>query len=166
MDALGNSINYLPWLIAALGIVLLILIPRKLIAFGAFVFVIAISVMVYHSATKARHNRDSGLVSIVVTHDVKQCGTDTPILVVITNASARPAARIAWNIGAYMPGNSVNLVWYGRTGKEWEQAYSSDSPIEAGATAQKCLPVPALQTSQFAHTLEYRAIFETAEFGN
>lgn len=166
MDALDITVKYLPWLIAVLGILVLILIPGKLIAFGAFVVVIAISVMVYNSAIKARHNRDSALVSIVVTHDAKQCGSNTPILVVIKNASARPAARVAWNIGAYLPGNSVNLVWYGRTGKEWEQTYSSDSPIEAGATAQKCLPVPTLQTSQFAHTLEYRAIFETVEFGN
>lgn len=166
MDALDITVRYLPWLIAVLGVVLLIFIPRKLIALGAFAVVVAISVAVYHSATKARHDRDAARVSIVVTHDANLCGNDTPLRVEIKNGSARQLARVAWNIGAYAPGSSTNLVWYGRTGKEWEQPYSSDSPIEAGASARSCLPVPTLQTGQFAHTHEYRAIYAAVEFGD
>jgi hypothetical protein len=166
MDALDITVEYLPWLSGILGIVLLILVPKKLIALGAFAVIMAIAVVVYHSGTKARHDRDTARVSLVVTHDANRCGSNTPLLVEIRNGSAWPVARIAWNVGAYMPGNSMNFVWYGRTGKEWEQPYSSDSPIAAGATAQKCLPVPTLQTSQFAHTLEYRAIYATMDFGD
>lgn len=164
MDLVSLVVEYLPWVTAIAGIILLILIPKKVYAFAVFAVVLATGVVVYYNADKARNERDSAAVSISVMHDAKKCGENVPLLVVIHNGSARAARTVAWNIAAYAPGDTRNLVWYGRTGSEWDKPYSSDRALGSGETASYCYGVPTLTTSMYPHNLAYEAIYKSVAF--
>lgn len=165
MDIGGFIVEYLPWLTAAVGIALLILIPKKIIALFAFLIVMALAVVSYHYVEKARYEREAALVTISVAHDVKTCGEGTPLSVLVVNGSSQTATGVSWNIAAHMQGDTGNLVWYGRTGKEWDQPYSADRAVGPGESVQRCFAVPTLKSGLYPHTLEYKAIYKTVVFG-
>jgi hypothetical protein len=157
-------VEYAPWRTALVGIALLILIPKKVYAFVLFGVFIVFGVFVYYFVDKAESERNATAVTVSVAHDAKKCREEMPLLVVVRNASAKAVSKVSWNIAAHIPGDTTNLVWYGRTGKEWDRPYFTGRVLGQGESASYCHKVPTLKTSMFPHYLEYEAVFKSVEF--
>lgn len=101
----------------------------------------------------ARHNARLESLTITLRHDRQQCPAERPLHISLHNPQAQRLDRLNWQIEAWLPGESINLVQVHYDNPR----YSLPQPLPAGQTWQDCLPLPALRRGYRAASLEYRA---------
>lgn len=89
------------------------------------------------------------------------CPGDRPLRARLRNGSDAVLHELRWQVGAYQPGDSINLA-----------AQRYDSPhyrvpqtLLSGSTWQECLPLPPLRPGYRASSLEFRAERLRGRFG-
>ncbi|MCO8168138.1 multidrug transporter [Pseudomonas sp. 21LCFQ02] len=92
----------------------------------------------------------------------QSCPADRPLQVSITNTNKTPLRELRWRVAAYVPGDTVNLV-----DNTYNSArYRGPGELQAGASWQECLPLPALRSGYRAQSLEFRAEHLQGSFSN
>lgn len=90
------------------------------------------------------------------------CPADLSLRVSMKNANSVPLTELRWQVGAYAPGDTVNLA---------ENTYSTPryrgpGDLLPGAEWNDCLPLPPLRSGYRAQTLEFRAERLQGSFAN
>ena len=91
-----------------------------------------------------------------------QCPADRPLHLILRNGNDVPLTALGWRLGAYVPGDTVNLADNLYTAPR----YRGPGELQAGASWQDCLPVPPLRAGYRAQTLEFRAERLQGSFSN
>lgn len=92
----------------------------------------------------------------------QSCPADRPLQVSITNTNKVPLRELRWRVAAYVPGDTVNLV-----DNTYNSArYRGPGELQAGASWQECLALPALRSGYRAQSLEFRAEHLQGGFSN
>ena len=158
------GVEYTVWLMALLGVALLIAMPKKVYALILVGVCNAMGAYFYYFAGYGVRDRNPMAVTVSIRHDATTCREDAPLLVVVSNGSAAAVSKVRWQVAAHLPGDTTNLVSYGRIDEEWDVPYSSDRPIGKGESASYCHKVPTLKTSMLPNDLEYEAVFKSVQF--
>ncbi|MGH8354026.1 MAG: multidrug transporter [Pseudomonas sp.] len=83
----------------------------------------------------------------------ERCPADRPLALELKNGSDTPLLELRWKIGAYAPGDSVNLA----ENLYDAPRYRGPGELLPGASWRDCLPLPPLRHGYRAATLEFRA---------
>nr|WP_314574475.1 multidrug transporter [uncultured Pseudomonas sp.] len=83
----------------------------------------------------------------------QQCPIGRPLLVLIDNGNDVPLQELRWKVGAYAPGDTVNLADDTYTAPR----YRGPGELLPGSQWQDCLPLPPLRSGYRPQTLEFRA---------
>lgn len=87
------------------------------------------------------------------TYDPQNCPADRPLALTLKNASPKPLLELQWEMAAYRPGDSVNLV----ENTYESPRYSGPGDLLPGSTWNNCLPLPPIRSGYRASSLEFRA---------
>ncbi len=82
-----------------------------------------------------------------------ECPADRPLLLTLRNNNDVPLIELGWRVGAYAPGDTVNLADDLYTAPR----YSGPGELQPAQSWQDCLPLPPLRTGYRPQTLEFRA---------
>jgi hypothetical protein len=102
---------------------------------------------------EGRDTHDLARLELRLDYAPDSCPADRPLALTLKNRSDAALLELQWQIAAYRPGDSVNLI-------ERLYAtphYSGPGELLAGADWQTCLPLPTLRSGYRASTLEFRA---------
>ena len=91
-----------------------------------------------------------------------QCPADRALHVSIRNANKAPLSELRWRVGAYAPGDTVNLA----ESTYAAPRYRGPGELQAGAEWNDCLPLPPLRAGYRPQTLEFRAEHLQGTFAN
>lgn len=102
---------------------------------------------------ESRETRHLAHLELRLAYAPQHCPADRPLALELKNGSQAALLELRWQIAAYRPGDSINLV---------ERLYESPryrgpGELLPGATWQDCLPLPSLRSGYRASTLEFRA---------
>lgn len=86
-------------------------------------------------------------------HAPAECPADRPLAVHLHNGSRLPLRELRWQVAAYAPGDSVDLV----EDRYDRPHYVAPGALPPGSDWQACLPLPALRHGYRAQSLEFRA---------
>ncbi|WNW13536.1 multidrug transporter [Pseudomonas sp. DTU_2021_1001937_2_SI_NGA_ILE_001] len=92
----------------------------------------------------------------------QSCPADRPLQIRLTNTNSVPLVELRWQVGAYAPGDTVNLVDNTYTSAR----YRGPGELQAGAAWQECLPLPTLRSGYRPDSLEFRAEHLQGSFSN
>ncbi|WP_417660292.1 multidrug transporter [Pseudomonas sp.] len=95
-------------------------------------------------------------------YDPQNCPADQPLAVTLKNASQNPMLSLQWELAAYRPGDSVNLV----ENTYDSPRYNGPGDLQPGASWKSCLPLPAIRSGYRASSLEFRAERIQGSFAN
>ncbi len=110
----------------------------------------------------SRETRQLERLDLRLSHAPQTCPADRPLQVSLTNTNAVPLLELRWRVAAYVPGDTVNLADNTYTSAR----YRGPGELQAGATWQECLPLPALRSGYRPETLEFRAEHLQGRFSN
>lgn len=103
-----------------------------------------------------QEQRESHLLAqleVQMHYSTQDCAAARPLHVTLTNHSAKSLKRLRWEVAAYSPGSSLNLV-----GSGYEDPQYQGSPdLQPNAQWQTCLPLPPIRAGYRASQLEFRA---------
>ncbi|WP_339510927.1 multidrug transporter [Pseudomonas sp. RL_15y_Pfl2_60] len=86
-------------------------------------------------------------------YDPQGCPADQPLALSLKNASSKPLLDLQWEMAAFRPGDSVNLV----ENNYDSPRYTGPGDLLPGSTWESCLPLPPLRSGYRANSLEFRA---------
>jgi hypothetical protein len=102
---------------------------------------------------ESRVNRHLANLELRLDYAPDHCPADRPLAITLRNASPAPLMELNWQVAAYRPGDSVNLV----ENRYDTPRYSGPGDLQPGASWEHCLPLPILRSGYRASTLEFRA---------
>lgn len=88
-----------------------------------------------------------------ISYAPEQCPADRPLQLKMNNGNDVPLTELRWRIGAYAPGDTVNLADNQYTAPR----YRGPGELQAGGSWEDCLPMPPLRPGYRPQTLEFRA---------
>jgi len=91
-----------------------------------------------------------------------QCPADKPLRVTMKNGNTVPLVELQWRLGAYAPGDTVNLVQDNYDAPR----YRGPGNLQPGAEWSDCLPIPPLRPGYRPQTVEFRAEHLQGSFAN
>lgn len=92
-------------------------------------------------------------VQVQLRYAPDQCPADRPLQVTLENGSDAALTILRWDVAAYRPGETINLVR-----QRYESPrYRGPEALLPGKRWQDCLPLPDLATGYRPSTLEFRA---------
>ncbi len=89
------------------------------------------------------------------------CPGDRPLRAQLRNGSDAVLHELRWQIGAYQPGDSINLA----DSRYDSPRYRAPHTLLPGSAWQECLPLPPLRPGYRAGSLEFRAERLRGRFG-
>jgi hypothetical protein len=89
-------------------------------------------------------------VVIQAKYGAEECKGDKPLHVFIGNASSKTVKAVRWELKAYVPGHSTDVMDY------LSKDYTSDAILEPNKGISYCYPVPKLNTNVDPALLEYK----------
>ncbi|PYG81996.1 MULTISPECIES: multidrug transporter [unclassified Pseudomonas] len=92
----------------------------------------------------------------------EQCPADRTLRVTMKNGNDVPLTELRWRVGAYAPGDTVNLAENTYNAPR----YRGPSELQPGAEWADCLPLPPLRSGYRPQTLEFRAEHLQGTFAN
>ncbi len=99
-------------------------------------------------AEEAARLSEIAKVRITPQYDLKNaCQQDHPLQVFMTNGSSKTVVAVAWELEAYAPGHSSNLVPSG------SGFYGSDAIVKPGFMQSWCYPLPKFEGTGLAPAL-------------
>jgi hypothetical protein len=145
-----------PMLIGALlvltWLVLLVRYPGKALPLSAAAFFGLLLVASWVIWQQSRETQQLARIQLRLDYAPERCPANRPLGLVVQNASDASLLTLRWQIAAYRPGDSVNLVEYTYESPR----YRGPGKLLPGATWQDCLPLPTLRSGYRASTLEFR----------
>jgi hypothetical protein len=133
------------WIVLALIVVVLLFVfPRVILPVLAVALIAGTIAGVGYFRERQRQLDSEAAVAMVVRYDAAACSDQQPLSVVISNASERTIASIAWVFSARRQGYRGEL-----TGP-WLKEYRHDGPLAPGAQLQLCYPAPAIGEYAFS----------------
>ncbi|MCQ4320150.1 multidrug transporter [Stutzerimonas stutzeri] len=81
------------------------------------------------------------------------CPAGQPLLIILDNHSPKPMRNLSWDVAAYSPGSSLNLV----TSNYGAPQYRGPGNLQPGQRWQSCAPLPPLRSGYRSSNLEFRA---------
>ena len=97
-------------------------------------------------------DRDSQ-VKVSVSYNATACSAAFPLRTTISNSADTAISSIEWNVAAYVPGRSSNIVEYNPS--RWP--YSSDYILEANHQITLCYKAPELTELKEPSSLRWEA---------
>jgi len=152
------------WLALIVGILLLFAFPRQMLALiGCFVLIVAgLIYFIYYQDSQRQKERD--LVQLTIKYDEKKCGNKFPLIITVENLGKKIVNRISWNIAAYRPGYSSNVIKYGYGSYSSNSPYSTDKILKPGEMITFCYQVPPLTGNYDPLILRYEVINKAISF--
>lgn len=92
-------------------------------------------------------------LEVQMIYNAKVCSAARPIHVSLINRSAKPLKSLRWEIAAYSPGSSLNVM---NSGYE-DPRYQGSPELQPEAQWETCLSVPPLRSGYRGGQLEFRA---------
>lgn len=117
----------------------------------------------YFEAEKNERKRQKDSVTVSISYDLKACSAEYPLLIAIKNGSKKRVNKVSWNIGAFKPGYSNNIVDYGYS-SEYGTPYSSDKILNSGQGNGLCYKVPSIEGSHDPKLLNWSAVRKSIDF--
>ncbi len=148
-------------LFAIIFLIVLIRFPRQTLSVIGLL-IVGIIILWHTTITipeNARKARD-GKIQLLVSYNTEVCSPEYPLNIVIVNKSDKTIADTNWELAAYIPGHSSNLVDY--SGED----YSCDKIIKAGESWSICYKLPEkLESSNYElGKLEYKIQYRRFNF--
>ncbi|MFJ3482448.1 multidrug transporter [Pseudomonas sp. NPDC090202] len=101
----------------------------------------------------SRESRRLDRLQLLMDYRPQQCPAGRPLLVLIDNGNDVPLKELRWRVGAYAPGDTVNLTEDTYTAPR----YRGPGELLPGSQWQDCMPLPPLRPGYRPQTLEFRA---------
>lgn len=92
-------------------------------------------------------------LDVKMMYSAQVCPAARPLHVTLVNHSAKSLKTLRWEVAAYSPGSSLNLM---SSGYE-DPTYQGSPDLQPDAQWQTCLPLPPLRAGYRASQLEFRA---------
>jgi hypothetical protein len=151
------------WVAIIIGIILLFVFPKQMgMIIGLVVVGIGGAYFYFEEEAKER-KRQRNSVIINISYDLNACSTGYPLHVTINNQSKKRVDKVSWNVGAFRPGYSNNIVDYGYSG-EYDTPYSSDKILNSGQGSGSCYTAPAIEGDHDPKILSWSVIHKRVEF--
>lgn len=122
-----------------------------------------IATYLYFEAEKTNRENQRKSVKISIIYSDGICNKKFPIYVKINNNSKKIVNKISWNIGAYKPGYSNNVVNYSYS-SEYDTPYSSDKILKPNQQFAACYKVPKLSGKFSPKKLNWSAVRKNINF--
>lgn len=90
------------------------------------------------------------------------CPAAQPLRITLDNHSPEPLRNLRWEVGAYSPGSSLDLV----TSNYDAPQYRGPGDLQPGQRWESCLPLPPLRAGYRGSSLEFRAERMQGRFAN
>lgn len=107
-----------------------------------------------------REQRRLEQIELSLTLDAS-CPADRPLRAQLRNGSDAVLHELRWQVGAYQPGDSINLA----DSRYDNPHYRAPHTLLPGSDWQECLPLPPLRPGYRATSLEFRAERLRGRFG-
>lgn len=91
-----------------------------------------------------------------------QCPADRALRVQMKNGNDAPLTALAWRVGVYAPGDTVNLAESTYNAPR----YRGPGDLQPGAEWSDCLPLPPIRAGYRPQTVEFRAEQLRGSFAN
>ena len=134
-------------------LVLLIRYPTKALPVSAAALLGLLLVGAWTYWDDLREQRNLARLELRLSHAPGSCPTDRPLAMELKNSSQLPLVELRFEIAAYRPGDTVNLV----QNLYDAPRYRGPGELLPGDSWRDCLPLPALRPGYRAATLEFRA---------
>lgn len=90
------------------------------------------------------------------------CPAAQPLRVTLDNRSPKPLRSLRWEVGAYSPGSSLDLV----TSNYDSPRYRGHGDLQPDERWESCMPLPPLRPGYRGSSLEFRAERIQGHFGD
>lgn len=90
------------------------------------------------------------------------CPAAQPLRITLNNHSLSPLRSLRWEVAAYSPGSSLNLV----TSDYDAPQYRGPGDLQPGQRWESCIPLPSLRPGYRSNSLEFRAERLQGRFAN
>ena len=152
------------WVAVVLGVILLIgMFPKQMLGIlGVLVLLIA-TVFLYFQGQADERQREKDSVQVSVKYDEETCNEEFPLFVAVRNTGYNPVNKVSWNLAAYRPGYSSNVISYG-TDFSWDTPYYTDKILNTGEEIRLCYKVPTIDGKFDPGALNYEITNKTVVF--
>jgi hypothetical protein len=96
----------------------------------------------------AWRSRELAKVLVTASYDAANCTGEKPLHVLIENRSSKTVKAVSWDLEAYVPMHSTNLIDYAD--------YKSDTILKPNQFVSYCYPLPKLNFNVDPTLLEYK----------
>lgn len=152
------------WIALIIGIILIFVFPKQMgILAGVIVLGIA-STYLYLQAEENNRKKQRDSVTISINYDTSACSNEYPLAVNFRNGSNKTVEKIRWNIGAYRPGYSDNVVIYEGYTSEYSTPYESDKILSPNQGFGLCYKTPKLSAGNEPETVSWKAVSKSVAF--
>jgi hypothetical protein len=103
-------------------------------------------------------------VTISIKYDTSLCTNEYPLLANIKNGSNKTVKKISWNVAAYRPGYSNNIVEYEAYTSEHSAPYESDKILSPNQGFSLCYKPPQLSSGIEPTAVTWNAVSKNVVF--
>jgi len=152
------------WIAIIIGIILIFIFPKQMGVLAAVLVAGIVAIFLYFQAEENDRKRQNDAVSITVNYDKSVCSAEYPIVVNFRNGSRKTVTKISWNIGAFKPGYSNNVVDYGPYSSEYSTPYESDKILAPNQAYGLCYKAPSLKDGNAPASVSWRVVNKDVTF--
>jgi len=102
-------------------------------------------------------SRELAKVVVTASYDAANCTEEKPLRVFMENRSSKTVKAVSWDLEAYVPVHSTNLIDYAD--------YKSDTILKPNQFVSYCYPPPKLKANVDPALLEYKIAHTHVTFG-
>lgn len=152
------------WIAIIVGIILVFVFPKQMGILVAVVVIAIGAIYLYLYVDENNRKKQIEAVSISVAFNAEACSEEYPIAVNFKNGSKKTVEKIRWNIGAYRPGYSDNIVNYGTYSGEYSTPYETDRILSPGQTFGLCYKAPLLKSGASQSEVTWTIVRKSINF--
>lgn len=143
-------------------IILLVRYPLRAvpISLGALLGLGAVAAWVVWQEQREQHLLDQ--LELRMTYAPDSCPAAQPLRIILDNHSPEPMQSLRWEVAAYSPGSSLNLV----TSNYDAPQYRGPGDLQPAQRWVSCAPLPPLRSGYRGGNLEFRAERLRGSFAN
>ena len=94
-----------------------------------------------------------GQLELRMSYAPTSCPAGLPLRIILDNHSPKPMRSLSWEVAAYSPGSSLNLV----TSNYDAPQYRGPGDLQPGQRWHSCAPLPPLRAGYRSRNLDFRA---------
>jgi hypothetical protein len=125
--------------------------------FALFAVLFGLSSVQEEQRRKAERAEEANVV-VTANYRVADCPAEKPLEVLIMNGSSKTVKAVSWDLEAFVPGHSTNLL-------DYATSYNSDAILKPNQFVAYCYPPPKLKYADVdAALLEFKIARPFIEF--